>query len=49
MACAMVYWGDNYQRFYNIFIQYGAVVNIANLFGESIGIERSHLNLFNTL
>jgi hypothetical protein len=40
MACAMVYWGDNTHRFYEVFIKHGAVVDISNLIGERIGIER---------
>jgi hypothetical protein len=47
MACAMVYWGNNYQQFYDIFIEYGAVVNISNLIGENIGLDRKNLKLFN--
>lgn len=27
MACCMVYWGNNYNRFYEKFINYGFVVN----------------------
>jgi len=46
MACAMIYWGDNYQRFYDVFIEHGAVVDIRNLKGEKIGKERKHLLLF---
>ncbi|MFN0048016.1 MAG: DNA N-6-adenine-methyltransferase [Cytophagales bacterium] len=46
MACAMIYWGDNYQRFYEIFIEHGAVVDISNLIGESIGLDRKRLKLF---
>lgn len=37
MACSIVYWGDDYQKFYDIFIRYGAVVDISNLIGENIG------------
>ena len=37
MACAMIYWGSNYKRFYEIFIHHGAVVDISNLIDESIG------------
>jgi hypothetical protein len=40
MACAMVYWGGEYERFYEVFIEYGAVVNITNLIGEDIGEDR---------
>ena len=46
MACAMVYWGDNYQNFYDIFIQHGAVVDISPLIYENIGEERKKLNIF---
>jgi DNA N-6-adenine-methyltransferase (Dam) len=37
MSCAMIYWGKNYSRFFDVFIQYGAVVNIENLHGVKIG------------
>jgi len=37
MSCAIIYWGKDYDRFYNIFIQYGAVVDIRNLIGIKIG------------
>lgn len=46
MACAMIYWGDNFHRFYEIFIEHGAVVDISNLIGERIGLDRKHLKLF---
>lgn len=45
MACAMIYWGDDYEKFYEIFIEHGAVVNIGNLIGEDIGVERKLLKL----
>lgn len=45
MACAMIYWGDNYEKFYDVFIEYGAVINISNLIGEEIGAERKLLKL----
>ncbi len=46
MACAMVYWGNNFRRFYDVFIEYGAAVDISNLIGEQIGSERNNLRLF---
>jgi len=46
MACAMIYWGDNPLKFYEVFIEYGAVVDISNLIGEKIGAERKNLGLF---
>ena len=45
MACAMVYWGNNYQRFYDVFIKHGAVVNISPLIGEQIGVERGYFKI----
>ena len=37
MSCAMIYWGDNYQAFYDVFISYGAVVDIRTLKDKPIG------------
>lgn len=45
MSCAMVYWGQNFDRFYEVFIEYGAVVDISNLQGEKIGKERKFIEL----
>jgi DNA N-6-adenine-methyltransferase (Dam) len=45
MSCAMVYWGDDYEKFYDIFTEHGAVVDIANLQGEAIGAKKKHLEL----
>lgn len=39
MACSIIYWGMQQQKFFNIFIKYGAVVNISNLKDTKIGIE----------
>lgn len=46
MACAMVYWGDNQHKFYETFIEHGAVVDISNLIGEKIGVDRKKYELF---
>jgi hypothetical protein len=40
MACAMVYWGRDFERFDEIFTPFGAVVDIGNLHGKNIGKER---------
>ncbi|MDI9358083.1 MAG: DNA N-6-adenine-methyltransferase [Phycisphaerales bacterium] len=40
MACAMIYWGNNQQKFYKVFIQYGAVVDISNLIGANIKMQK---------
>lgn len=45
MSCAMVYWGQDYGRFYDVFIEYGAVVDISNLQGEKIGKSRKIMEL----
>lgn len=41
MSCAMIYWGINYQMFYDIFINHGAVVDINPLKNEKIGPDRN--------
>lgn len=45
MACAMIYWGQNYYRFYEVFIEHGAVVNISNLIDVPIAADRKLLKL----
>lgn len=45
MACAMIYWGKNYEKFHEKFINYGAVVDICNLQNEEIGVTRSQIEL----
>lgn len=42
MACAMIYWGNNQNKFYEVFIEHGAVVDISNLIGEKIGADRKN-------
>lgn len=44
MACAMIYWGRDYNKFFNVFIEHGAIVNIENLRGKEIGITREARN-----
>jgi len=45
MSCAMVYWGRRYEAFFKTFIPFGAVVNIRDLKGVSIGTKNGHINL----
>ena len=40
MACSMVYWGNYYEKFYEEFIKFGAVVDLSHLHNEVIGKER---------
>ena len=37
MSCAMVYWSLNYEYFFEVFISYGAVVDLRSLRGKQIG------------
>jgi len=41
MSCAMIYWGNNYQMFYDVFINHGAVVDVRPLKKEKIGHDRN--------
>lgn len=45
MACAMVYWGMNYDTFFEVFIQFGAVVNIRPLIQKRIGHKHNKMML----
>ena len=40
MACSMIYWGKNYGKFYDVFIQHGAVIDLSHLSGVAIGATR---------
>lgn len=37
MSCAMIYWGGDFERFSEVFMEFGAVVHIQNLKGVQIG------------
>ena len=45
MSCAMVYWGPEYERFEQMFIHFGAVVDVRHLHRKSVGM-RQPFNLF---
>ncbi len=45
MACSIVYWGKNYDKFFETFIEFGAVVDISNLQGIEIGLNRKKMKL----
>jgi hypothetical protein len=42
MSCAMLYWGSDFERFYNVFIRYGAVLDLRPLSGVAIGSANSN-------
>ncbi len=46
MACCLVYWGNRLETFQNIFMEYGAVVNITDLQSKKIGNEKHELSIF---
>jgi DNA N-6-adenine-methyltransferase (Dam) len=39
MACAMVYWGKQYERFEKIFLRFGAPVNVRHLHDKEVGMQ----------
>lgn len=44
MSCAMIYWGNNIEKFNNVFIEYGAVLDISDLINKNIGVESNQQN-----
>ncbi len=47
MSCAMIYWGKNYNKFYDEFIKHGAVFDVSHLKTETrIGNSSKMLNEF---
>ncbi len=42
MLCAMVYWGKHYEMFFEVFLRFGAVVDLRPLQGHHLG-ERARL------
>lgn len=49
MSCAMIYWGNDYDRFMKVFIEFGAVVNISELIGKKIGVDRQQLSFLDVM
>lgn len=45
MSCSMIYWGGRVEKFKNLFLDFGAVVDISNLKGQEIGKERKMMKL----
>ena len=48
MSCAMVYWGARYKRFEDLFIRFGATVDLRHLRGRTVG-SHNRLPLFEAL
>lgn len=43
MACCMIYWGGDFNRFSDCFLEYGAVVDIRSLHQQRIGVDRLYI------
>ena len=41
MSCAMIYWGRNYRRFFEVFRQFGAVLTLGELQNVKLGVANS--------
>ena len=46
MACCLVYWGNRFESFQRVFMEYGAVVNITDLKSKRIGSQTLELSIF---
>jgi hypothetical protein len=42
MACAMIYWGIDFDGFFSIFARFGAVIDLRHLKGKRIGHNSEH-------
>lgn len=40
MSCCIVYWGEDFPKFNDIFIDFGAVIDLTSLQNTEIGLER---------
>ena len=45
MSCAMIYWGKDYDRFLEVFVRHGAVVDLRPLRGKLIGQSRYEVQI----
>jgi hypothetical protein len=41
MSCAMIYWNSNIDGFFDVFTNFGAVVDIRFLQGKTIGDKKA--------
>ncbi len=41
MSCAMIYWGEHIERFEDIFLPFGAVVDLRRLHGKAVGMAHN--------
>ncbi len=46
MSCAMVYWGDKVDHFKQVFMPFGAVVELRSLHGQPVGLTASAARSF---
>ena len=45
MSCAMVYWGEEYESFFSVFLEFGAVVDLRPLHQRRIGTNKRPIQL----
>lgn len=45
MACCLIYWGTDIERFMEHFLEYGATVDISSLQSKNIGLDRKEQTL----
>lgn len=45
MACCLIYWGANKERFMEHFLEYGATVDVSYLKSKKIGLDRKEQTL----
>jgi hypothetical protein len=45
MSCGMVYWGERVARFEEVFLPYGAPVDLRGLQGKAIGVPRDEARM----
>lgn len=51
MSCAMVYWGEDVDRFEEVFLPFGAVIDLRGLHNKPLGLPRhlEHAMLFRSI
>lgn len=45
MSCCLIYWGNRYEDFFNLFLDYGAVIDLTNLQNVEIAHDRKRYKL----
>ena len=43
MACAMIYWGKDFDQFFDVFSEFGAVVDLRELIHQNLGNRKAEM------